>query len=119
MTHLGAPENYFVLPQIDDTPGVLKMFYMNDLFFSGHTGFPFLAALIFWENRFMRYFMISMSIAQSCTVLLMHVHYSIDVLSAFFITYTIYKVSDNIFNNLNLSFRQIVIKIEERFKIPH
>lgn len=112
LTHLGAPIDYFMLPQLEDQPGVFKLFYMNDLFFSGHTGFPFLAALLFWENKTIRVFFVLMSIAQAITVLLMHVHYSIDVFSAYFITYTIYVVSDKIFNNLNLSFRRIVDNIE-------
>lgn len=107
LTHIGAPVDFFRLPQIWDQPGLLKIFYLNDLFFSGHTGFPFLAALIFWENKFIRFFMIFMSMAQAVTVLFMHVHYSIDVFSAYFITYTIYVVSDKIFNKLNLSFKRI------------
>lgn len=114
LTHLGAPAGYFELPGLEDQAGFSKFFYMNDLFFSGHTGFPFLAALLFWENKWLRWFMLAMSIAQSFTVLFMHVHYSIDVFSAYFITYTIYVVSDKIFNKLNLSFKKIVIRVEER-----
>lgn len=117
LTHLGAPEGYFQLPQFEDQPGVFKLFYTNDLFFSGHTGFPFLAALLFWENKALRIFLIGMSFAQALTVLFMHVHYSIDVFAAYFITYAIYIVSDKIFNELNLSFKKIVKKIEERMKL--
>jgi hypothetical protein len=116
MTHLGAPEGYFRLPGIEDQPGLTKFFYMNDLFFSGHTGFPFLAALLFWENKWLRWFMLAMSVGQSFTVLFMHVHYSIDVFSAYFITYTIYVVSDKIFNKLNLSFRLIVKAAELKMR---
>lgn len=115
LTHLGAPENFFKLPDIYAQPGLFRIFYLNDLFFSGHTGFPFLAALIFWENRLLRWFLILMSLAQGATVLFMHVHYSIDVFSAFFITYSIYIVSDKLFNKLNLSFKAIVNKIEASF----
>lgn len=117
LTHLGAPLNYFQLPQLEQQPWGFKLFYMNDLFFSGHTGFPFLAALLFWESKVMRYFFLGMSIAQAITVLFMHVHYSIDVFSAYFITYTIYVVSDKIFNKLNLSFKKIVQGIEMKFGI--
>lgn len=67
----------------------------NDLFFSGHTGMPFLAFLIFREHhKGIAYFMLACSILLGVTVLLMHVHYSIDVFSAFFITYGIYKVGN-------------------------
>ncbi|MEK7524120.1 MAG: phosphatase PAP2-related protein [Patescibacteria group bacterium] len=112
LTHIGAPENFFRLPQLADQPGYLKLFYLNDLFFSGHTGFPFLASLLFWENKYLRYFFLFMSVAQGITVLAMHVHYSIDVFSAYFITYTIYVVSDKLFNKLNLSFRGIIEKLK-------
>lgn len=120
LTHLGAPENYLNLPQLADQPGLLKIFYTNDLFFSAHTGLPFLGALLFWKNIPLRIFLIAMSIGQAMTVLLMHVHYSIDVFSAYFITYTIYVVSDKIFNNLNLSFVKIIQRLEfkMRFRLP-
>jgi hypothetical protein len=39
--------------------------------------------------------MLVSSIILAITVLLMHVHYSIDVLSAYFITYGVYKLSEN------------------------
>ncbi|MFH0804091.1 MAG: phosphatase PAP2-related protein [Candidatus Zambryskibacteria bacterium] len=68
-----------------------------DLFFSGHTGFPFLLALIFWENKFFRVLFIISSIVFGIVVLLGHLHYSIDVLSAFFITYGIYHIALRIF----------------------
>ena len=42
------------------------------------------------------------------SVLAMLVHYSIDVFAAFFITYGTYKLSDNIFNKLNLRFKKNV-----------
>lgn len=111
LTHLGAPENYFRLPGLEDQPGVSKFFYANDLFFSGHVGFPFLGALLFWESKPVRYFLLLMSGAQAVTVLFMHLHYSIDVFAAYFITYTIYIVSDRLFNKLNLHFREIVKKV--------
>ncbi len=116
LTHMGAPEGYFQLPQLNDQPGLFQFFYMNDLFFSGHTGFPFLAALLFWEFRPLRYFMLTMSVTQAITVLFMHVHYSIDVLAAYFITYTIYVLSDKVFNKLNLSFKKIVQRIEGKME---
>ena len=48
MTHLGPfPDQIFIAPN--------KVFNFGaDLFFSGHTGFPFLFALIFWENKWLR-----------------------------------------------------------------
>jgi hypothetical protein len=64
-----------------------------DLFFSGHTGLPFLLGLLFWEHRVMRIFCIASAVFFGVIVLLGHLHYSIDVLSAFFITYSIYHIA--------------------------
>ncbi|MFA6392910.1 MAG: phosphatase PAP2-related protein [Candidatus Paceibacterota bacterium] len=72
---------------------VNKFTFGGDLFFSGHTGIPFLLALIFWQNRTLRYFLLAYSIFMGIIVLLGHYHYSIDVLSAFFITYTIFHMA--------------------------
>lgn len=70
----------------------------KDLFFSGHTGLPFLLALIFWDSKYLRIVFIAASFIFAAIVLLGHLHYSIDVLSAFFITYTIYRISETVFN---------------------
>ncbi|MBI2638461.1 hypothetical protein HYW83_02620 [Candidatus Peregrinibacteria bacterium] len=117
LTHIGAPKGFLLPAWGGDPDSALRLFYVNDLFFSGHVGLPFLAALLFWENKFMRWFMIIMSFVQALTVLFLRVHYSIDVFSAFFITYAIYIVSDKIFNKLNLSFHNIVLRIEEKMGI--
>ncbi len=69
----------------------------SDLFFSSHTGLPFLMALVFWHNKTLRIFCIASSIFFGMIVLMAHVHYSIDVFAAFFITYTIFKISEKIF----------------------
>lgn len=68
------------------------IFTGNGLFFSGHTGLPFLLALIFWNIKKLRYTFLSFSLMFAVVVLLGHIHYSIDVLSAFFITYTIFHI---------------------------
>ena len=68
------------------------IFTGNDLFFSGHTGIPFLLALIFWEYKNLRIIFLSFSIVFAIVVLLGHLHYSIDVLSAYFITYSIFHI---------------------------
>jgi hypothetical protein len=68
------------------------IFTGNDLFFSGHTGIPFLLALIFWENKTLRIIFLGFSVLLATVVLLGHLHYSIDVLSAYFITYSIFHI---------------------------
>jgi len=68
-----------------------------DLFFSGHTGYPFLCALISWKQKYLRYFFILSSVFFGTISLLGHYHYTIDVFAAFFITYGIYQISLNLF----------------------
>jgi hypothetical protein len=68
------------------------IFTGNDLFFSGHTGVPFLLALIFWKNEKLRLLFLGFSVMFAIVVLLGHLHYSIDVLAAYFITYSIFHI---------------------------
>ncbi len=69
----------------------------NDLFFSGHTGMPFLIALIFWNHLYIRTLFLAASVVLGATALLSHLHYSIDVFAAFFITYSIYHIAIKLF----------------------
>jgi len=69
----------------------------SDLFFSSHTGLPFLMALVFWENKYVRWFCLLSSFFFGTIVLMAHLHYSIDVAAAFFITYTIFHLSQKCF----------------------
>ncbi|HEY4513228.1 MAG TPA: phosphatase PAP2-related protein [Candidatus Paceibacterota bacterium] len=73
------------------------IFTGNDLFFSGHTGVPFLLALIFWEHKILRYIFLGFSMVFAVVVLLGHLHYSIDVASAYFITFTIFHMCKFLF----------------------
>lgn len=94
LTHLGPfPGNDFI-----DYTGIIKNFtFGGDLFFSGHTGLPFLMALLFWKNKNLRIAFISVSLIFGAAVLLGHLHYSIDVFAAFFITEGTYRVSEKLF----------------------
>ncbi len=76
---------------------VNKFTFGADLFFSGHTGLPFLLALIFWKHKTLRVFFLFSSVFFAIVVLLGHIHYSIDVFAAFFITYTIHKLTTVLF----------------------
>ncbi|OGI95365.1 hypothetical protein A2917_02250 [Candidatus Nomurabacteria bacterium RIFCSPLOWO2_01_FULL_42_17] len=73
------------------------IFTGNDLFFSGHTGLPFLLALMFWEKKNIRIIFLGFSILFAIVVLLGHIHYSIDVLAAYFITYGIFQICKVLF----------------------
>lgn len=76
----------------------------NDLFFSGHTGLPFLIALIYWDHKYLRRLFVTASIIFGIVVLLSHLHYTIDVFAAFFITYAIYHIALKLFKTDYLVF---------------
>jgi membrane-associated phospholipid phosphatase len=85
------------------------IFTGGDLFFSGHTGMPFLLALMFWDNKILRFIFLGFSVLFAVVVLLGHLHYSIDVLSAYFITYGTFHICKFLFKkDWNLFFKKPV-----------
>jgi hypothetical protein len=74
-------------------PFLNSIFYGSDLFFSGHTGLPLLAALAFWHIPPWRMFYLALTAFFGAVVLLGHYHYSIDVLAALFITHGVFQMS--------------------------
>ncbi len=100
LTHIGAypyratldASSYFI------TSPLFRMYFTgDDLFFSGHVAFPFLMSLIFWDTVVLRIVFLTASIIFAVAVLLGHFHYSIDVFSAYFITYCIYLMARRVF----------------------
>lgn len=89
LTHIGAPVNNLTIPDNFSS----FFIFDGDLFFSGHVGGPFLLMLLFWHNQSLRYFYLLSSIFFAYVVLAGHIHYSIDVFAAPFITYSIYQCS--------------------------
>lgn len=71
--------------------------FQTGFFFSGHTGLPFLMALIFWREPFPRAVLLSLSFVFAVAVLLAHVHYSIDVFAAPFMAYGIFAIAKKFF----------------------
>lgn len=94
LTHI-AP--FAVQAPVDFGTTITSAFFGADLFFSGHTGAPFLLALIFWREAWLRYVFLASSVFFAVVVLLGHLHYSIDVASAYFITYTIFCICEWLF----------------------
>jgi len=105
LTHLGPfPDHAIIdggtlhfLNFISVNPNLFLFSTGADLFFSGHTGLPFMLSLVFWKHRLIRIFCLASSVFFGIIVLLGHLHYSIDVASAFFISYTIFIMVTKIF----------------------
>jgi hypothetical protein len=90
LTHLETPPNAIHV----SFPWIMgKLSFENDMFFSGHTAIPFLGFLLFRHSP-VRYLFLIGSVVMGTTVLLMHLHYSIDVFGAFFITYCSYRMGN-------------------------
>ena len=97
LTHVGIhPEN--IAPGLGLFDAIYTYLnFQTGLFFSGHTGMPFLVALIFWNNKMVRYVLLSLSFIFAVAVLLAHIHYSIDVFAAPFMAYGIFKIAQYFF----------------------
>jgi hypothetical protein len=99
LTHLGASPH-----ELQFDPNSIGYWLYNvlynthgDFFFSGHTGIPFLMSLIFWQEKYWRYFFLIATAIFGVVVLLAHIHYSIDVFAAPFMTYGIYAIAKYLF----------------------
>ncbi len=98
LTHISPfPTHVIINSVFFNKEAFTGIFNGNDLFFSGHTGVPFLLALIFWKNKVLRIIFLCFSFMFAAVVLLGHLHYSIDVLSAYFITFSIFHICVFIF----------------------
>ena len=75
------------------------LIFNNDLFFSGHVAIAFLGFLLFQEKKLKIFFLIA-TIVMALTVLFMHVHYSIDVFAALFITYSTHEFGKRLFKKI-------------------
>ncbi len=94
LTHIGPWPGQIIV----SSQGFFNKFATgNDFFFSAHTGLPFLMALIFWNNKTIRYICLASSVFFACVVLMGHYHYSIDVFGAYFITFTIFTMGKYFF----------------------
>jgi PAP2 superfamily protein len=93
-----------------------SIFYGSDLFFSGHTGLPFLAALAFWHIAQWRMFYLGLTAFFGSVVLLGHYHYSIDVLAALFITHGVFQISCWLFGRDFALFRSSENQVVPRSK---
>lgn len=93
-----------------------SIFFGSDLFFSGHTGLPFLAALAFWPLVPWRAFYLALTAFFGAIVLLGHYHYSIDVLAALFITHGVFQISCWLFGRDYALFRSSESQVAPKTK---
>ena len=100
MTHIGpSPEAIQVTWPIQ---ALQNIDFNNDLFFSGHVAVSFLGFLLYRKvNRKLGLFFLVCSFVMAFTVLVMHLHYSIDVFAAFFMSYGSYKIGKVIFKKID------------------
>jgi len=80
------------------------LYFENDMFFSGHTAMTFLGFYVF-RRYWVRYLFLVGSIVMGIVVLAMHVHYSVDVLAAFFMTYGSYRMGNAALLRLDPTYR--------------
>ena len=66
--------------------------FNNEFVFSGHTSVPFLFYL-FFETPWQKRLFLCGSIVMAATVLITRNHYTVDVMGAYFISYSIYSLS--------------------------
>jgi hypothetical protein len=112
LTHLGPPEGFFI-PSFAQDYGewpLNHLMHSNDLFFSGHVAYPFMAALVTSHKKALFTFFLSTSVVMGITVLLMRIHYSIDVFAAYFIVYGLYHLVRKFFGKTDLHFYSLLKK---------
>jgi hypothetical protein len=95
LSPIGAPVQMLDMGELDTLfPLVAGVYtFENEFIFSGHTAMPFLFAL-FLEGRIQKTVMALGSLAMAGAVLLTHNHYTVDVLSAYFMGYAIYRLAE-------------------------
>jgi hypothetical protein len=68
-----------------------RLYLTKDLFFSGHTATTFLLLLYVWKFPSLRRAMLVAHVLTVCAVFLAHLHYTIDVIGAWAVTYAIFS----------------------------
>jgi len=74
--------------------GSARAYMTQDLFFSGHAATTFLLALYVWHRPVLRALALAGHVAMVAAVLLAHLHYTIDVLGAWAVTFAIFAARE-------------------------
>ena len=100
LSPIGAPHGMLDMSKLDylfsRAMGVIT--FNNEFVFSGHTSFPFMFYLFFdtvWQKRVF----LTGSVVMAVSVLITRNHYTVDVISAYFISYSIYCLSRHLYFN--------------------
>jgi len=98
LSPIGAPEAILHMGEFDVLfPLVAGVYtFQNEFIFSGHTAMPFLFAL-FFETRLQKAIMLGGSVAMAISVLVTRNHYAVDVISAYFMGYSIFVLSERLY----------------------
>ncbi len=74
--------------------GANQLYLTKDLFFSGHVSTTFLLLLYVWPHRRMRRWMLLGHALVVGSVFLSHLHYTIDVVGAYAVTFSIFALRE-------------------------
>jgi hypothetical protein len=77
-----------------DTNAGARVSLTKDLFFSGHTATTFLLLLYVWRWPDLRRVMLAAHLLVVATVFLAHLHYTIDVIGAYAVTFSIFVLRE-------------------------
>ena len=94
LSPIGAPERIVDMREFDTLFAMVagEYTFQNEFIFSGHTAVPFLFFL-FFEARLHKTVMLVGSLTMALAVLVTHNHYSVDVLSAWFVGYAVFALA--------------------------
>ena len=81
---LATPFGFF------DTSGGARVYLTKDLFFSGHTATTLLLLLYVWKFPRLRWWMLAAHVLIVASVFFSHLHYTIDVIGAYAITFALF-----------------------------
>jgi hypothetical protein len=74
--------------------GSAQAYLTKDLFFSGHTATTFLLLLYVWDRPRLRWLALAGHLLVVASVFLAHLHYAIDVVGAYAITFTLFALRE-------------------------
>jgi hypothetical protein len=87
-TQLATPLGFF------DPDSGARLALTKDLFFSGHTATTFLLLLYVWPHAALRWAMLVAHVLVVASVFFAHLHYTIDVIGAYAITFALFALRE-------------------------